>query len=355
MPESGTNAETAVSERNTNAPAAPVRSRTIDRRQFVKAMCCAAASVGAEAAPDLTVTRIGDGAPHNAFTSLVRYREEWYCAFRQGAAHTSGDGKVQIRRSANGSEWKDFALVQPPHRDFSLYDPKLCVTPQRRLMLTVAAWSGQKTERFEGTWVRFHEGTDWTPWSQISDRDWWFWRPTWHDGSAYVMAYRPHDKAFARLLTSTDGVRFQPLVDRLLERHFPGEASLLFLPNDRCLCVVRRERGQNATLGASKAPYREWTWNDLPVFIGGPAIARLPDERVVVAGRFTQGGKHTAVARLDIDTDKVTLTPLFRLTSGGDCGYPGLVWHENRLWISYYSSHEEKTAVYVATARLAGA
>jgi len=36
------------------------------------------------------------------------------------------------------------------------------------------------------------------------------------------------------------------------------------------------------------------------------------------------------------------------LPSGGDTSYPGLLWHEERLWVSYYSSHEGKTSIYLA-------
>ena len=40
------------------------------------------------------------------------------------------------------------------------------------------------------------------------------------------------------------------------------------------------------------------------------------------------------------------------LPSGGDCSYPGMVWHEGLLWMSYYSSHEGKTSIYLAKVRL---
>ncbi|MET8233218.1 hypothetical protein ABZS77_21380 [Micromonospora sp. NPDC005298] len=42
------------------------------------------------------------------------------------------------------------------------------------------------------------------------------------------------------------------------------------------------------------------------------------------------------------------------LPSGGDTSYPGLVWHNDLLWVSYYSSHEERTCVYVAEVSLSG-
>jgi hypothetical protein len=54
-----------------------------------------------------------------------------------------------------------------------------------------------------------------------------------------------------------------------------------------------------------------------------------------------------------IDDDAGTLTEFLKLPSGGDTSYPGLVWHDDFLWVSYYSSHEGKTSIYLAKVRLA--
>ncbi len=47
-------------------------------------------------------------------------------------------------------------------------------------------------------------------------------------------------------------------------------------------------------------------------------------------------------------TDRGQFTPAITLPSGGDTSYPGLLVHEGRLWVSYYSSHEGKTSIYLA-------
>ena len=47
----------------------------------------------------------------------------------------------------------------------------------------------------------------------------------------------------------------------------------------------------------------------------------------------------------------MTLTeyePQLVLPSGGDSSYPGFAFYENLLWTLYYSSHEGKTAIYLA-------
>ncbi len=55
----------------------------------------------------------------------------------------------------------------------------------------------------------------------------------------------------------------------------------------------------------------------------------------------------TTLARMTRDSYEPALT----LPSGGDCSYPGLVWHDDSLWMSYYSPHEGKTRTYRAKNR----
>ena len=42
------------------------------------------------------------------------------------------------------------------------------------------------------------------------------------------------------------------------------------------------------------------------------------------------------------------LEPVITLPSGGDTSYPGFLWHDSMLWMTYYSSHEGKTDIYLA-------
>ena len=55
---------------------------------------------------------------------------------------------------------------------------------------------------------------------------------------------------------------------------------------------------------------------------------------------------------VEINRESGQLTELLKLPSGGDCSYPGLVFYQNELWVSYYSSHEGKTAIYLARVAL---
>ncbi|HBE42310.1 MAG TPA: hypothetical protein DDW27_14100 [Bacteroidales bacterium] len=39
---------------------------------------------------NIKTTIIWDQAPHNAFTDLVKYRDAFYCTFREGSGHVPG-------------------------------------------------------------------------------------------------------------------------------------------------------------------------------------------------------------------------------------------------------------------------
>ena len=99
-------------------------------------------------------------------------------------------------------------------------------------------------------------------------------------------------------------------------------------------------------LGVSQPPYTSWEWKDVGARIGGPHMIRLPDGRFVAAVRLYDGKTRTSLCRIDPETGR--LDELLALPSGGDTSYAGLVWHDNLLWVSYYSSHEGKTSIYLA-------
>ena len=84
--------------------------------------------------------------------------------------------------------------------------------------------------------------------------------------------------------------------------------------------------------------------------LGGPDMIRLPDGRFVAVVRLYDGSVRTSVCWLD--PEQSTLTDALKLPAGGDTGYAGLVWHEGLLWISYYSSREGKTSIYLAKVRV---
>ncbi|MCO6456409.1 MAG: exo-alpha-sialidase [Pirellulaceae bacterium] len=296
------------------------------------------------------VRKIWDQAPHNAFTDLIRFQDQWYCVFREGQGHVSPDGALRIIRSTDGRQWESAAVMRSETAD--LRDAKITLTPGGQLMLSGAAALHDKSQAKHQSLVWFSaDGTNWSDPVKVGDPDFWLWRVTWHGQQAYGIGYATAGKQQIRLYRSQDGRRFETWVPTLFDVGYPNETSMLFLEDDTCLCLLRRDGTPNtAQLGRSSPPYKEWSWQDLGVRVGGPHMLRLPDGRFVVAGRSYDGGAQTRLWWLDPQTAR--LTEILTLPSGGDTSYPGLVWHEGQLWVSYYASHEGKTSIYLARVAL---
>jgi hypothetical protein len=299
----------------------------------------------------IEVRKIWDRAPHNAFTDLVRFKSNWFCVFREGAAHVSPDGALRIITSKDGKDWMSAALLTEPDAD--LRDAKITITPNNQLMLSGAAALHQPARFKHQSLVWFStDGRQWSDPVQIGDPNVWLWRVAWHGKTAYSIGYDTAAEEFVRLYTSGDGRRFDTLVSRLFDEGSPNETSLIFRPDETALCLLRRDsNAASAKLGVARPPYIDWRWKDLGVKIGGPHMIRLPDGRVVAAVRLYDGAVRTSLAWLDADAGK--LSEFLELPSGGDTSYAGLVWDDGLLWVSYYSSHEGKAAIYLAKVRIA--
>jgi hypothetical protein len=321
-------------------------------RHLIAVVALSVAGLGA-AADDETkivdVKKIWDGAPHNAFTDLVRFRDRWYCVFREGKAHVSPDGALRIITSADGDKWESAALITSTNSD--LRDAKITVTPDGKLMLCGAEALHDKSKHTHQSLAWFsQDGRTWSDRHEIGDPDFWLWRVTWHQDTAYGIGYGCGKDQSVRLYSSRDGQKFSTLVERLFDAGYPNESSLVFV-DDTAYCLLRRDGSPNSGLiGVSQKPFTKWEWKDLGVRIGGPHMIRLSDGRFVAAVRLHDQQVRTSLCW--IDPKAGTLTEFLKLPSGGDTSYAGLVMHEDLLWVSYYSSHEAKTSIYLAKVKL---
>jgi hypothetical protein len=307
-----------------------------------------------EQAEIVSVQKIWDKAPHNAFTDLIRFKDRWFCVFREGQAHVSPDGALRVLTSDDGETWESAALITSATAD--LRDAKIHLTPDGQLMLGGAAALHDTSRHTHQSQVWFSpDGRAWSDAIDVADPDFWLWRVTWHNRMAYGFGYGCHDhNRQIRLYRSADGETFETVVENAFDQGYPNETSLVFLEDDTCLCLARRDEGtRTAQLGRSQPPYEQWTWTDLGQPLGGPHMIPLPDGRFVAAGRLYDGHERTSL--LWLDPAAGTLTEFLELPSGGDTSYPGLVLHEGLLWVSYYASHEGKSSIYLAKVRLPSA
>jgi hypothetical protein len=301
----------------------------------------------------LEVQKIWDQAPHNAFTDLIRFNNRWFCVFREGEGHVSPDGALRVITSEDGKQWESAALITAP--DMDLRDAKITLTPDGKLMLSGAGALHDKSVNTHQSLAWFSEnGDSWSDSYPIGERDFWLWRTSWHNGKAYSMGYGCNNQRLLRLYVSNDGNHFKTLVEDLGITGYPNETAMVF-SGDTAFCLLRRDGDEKSgLLGISLPPYTNWQWKDLGTRIGGPQMIQLPDGRLLAAVRLYGGdGWHPARTSLCwVDARKGTITEVVELPSGGDTSYPGMVFHEGVVWVSYYSSHQEKTSIYLAKVKM---
>ncbi|MCZ2342322.1 MAG: hypothetical protein LC104_11070 [Bacteroidales bacterium] len=310
--------------------------------------------------------KIWDAGHHNAFTDLIRWRGAWYCTFREGDAHVGGDGKIRVLTSTDGKAWKSAALIG--EKGIDLRDPKLSITPEDQLMIVAggSVYEGKKLLGRQPRTLFSANGTEWTQPHRVLEEGDWLWRVTWHNKIAYGVSYNASTRATPaakdaaktgtvppgpadwklKLVKSTDGKKFD-LITHLDVPGHPNETTLRFTASGDMIAFVRREAGDGrGWVGTSSAPYTQWTWKPVPQRVGGPNFILLPDGRFVSVVRLYDKKVRTSVCSLNPATGDQQ--ELLALPSGGDTSYAGMVFHDGVLWVSYYSSHEKKTNIYLA-------
>ena len=138
---------------------------------------------------------------------------------------------------------------------------------------------------------------------------------------------------------------------RYFEGKRPSETAPVFTIDGICYVLLRRgSDSYSAQLGIAKPPYDAFNWIDLGVRIGGPEMIMLPNGQLLATVRLYDGRERTAISW--VNHQEGTLKELLTLPSGGDTSYAGMVWHDDLLWMSYYSSHEGPASIYLAKLKL---
>ena len=244
----------------------------------------------------VTVQKIWDAAPHNAFTDLVRWNERFYCAFREGKGHAGDRGNLRIIVSDDGRQWKSAGLLSMETHD--LRDAALSITPDGRLMVLGGAQQVREGRHDTGTFVSFStDGKSFTPPQIVIPLGRWLWRVTWHNDTAYGVSYGTStDRPFSALHKTTDGLTYETITPKMLgDGQWPTEARVRFADDGTCYCLHRRdgESENTAQLGVAQPPYTKWTWHDLGRRLGGPNFLQLPSGHWIAAGRLYDGGQRT--------------------------------------------------------------
>jgi hypothetical protein len=300
----------------------------------------------------VNVTKVWDKAPHNAFTDLARFRDQWYLAFREGKSHgVVGNGQVRVLRSRDGRQWQSVAVLKYDPK-WDMRDAKLNVTRDGRLMLNSAAAPLDAIQSRQSFVWFSKDGTDWTDGPhKVGEWNWWLWGVTVNPkGAIYGVGYGDlnHRPVHTRLYRSTNGLDYETLLPTLTAPT-SGEVAVLFRKDGSAVALVRKDPDERSLVGTARGDYNKWTFKTLDKRVGGPELVELPDGTILAGVRLYVGKPRTSLCLVEPEVGK--LTELLTLPSGGDTSYPGMVWHKGLLWVSYYSTHEGKTSVYLAKVR----
>lgn len=307
---------------------------------------------------EINVEKIWDKAPHNAFTDLIFFKGRFYCSFREGDGHVPKmgvNGTVRILSSKDGKKWNAVALLEKPGID--LRDPKLSVTPSGTIMVIMGGSiyeNGVLKGRIPHVSFSDKRGTSFSDPEKISIADdivsWgdWIWRVTWHKGTGYAMDYQigPEERrgntAFY-LLRTADGRHFES-IHRFQIDGFPNEATIRFDAHENMHILIRRETGdQMGMFAEASSPYNQWDMYKTNYRLGGPNFVFIAGDKKIIGTRVHEPSVHMGLL---IEDSRGTLREVIHLPSSGDCSYPGMVVKGKWLYVSYYSSHEGKSAIY---------
>lgn len=292
----------------------------------------------------LEVRKVFSNGKHNAFTAMRRFKGNLYLAFRSGDSHNSATADVLVLRSPDGKAWEQVWKVDAAKDD---RDPQMLATDDR-LLLYCPAMNGTALD----TWLtETTDGTAWSPPVKVHEPQFILWKPCPHDGAFYATAHKKDETSGGKgrevhLIRSGDGVRWEK-VSLIRAGNWESETTLHFGEEGRAIVFLRQKYGSpQAQILESAPPYTEWTARDagLPHFSGHSV--HVFDGVTYLLSRFFGPDKKAGALIYLYEDGK--LTPYCHLPSGGDCAYLEAVRDGANMLVSYYSTHEGSTDIYLA-------
>jgi hypothetical protein len=305
-------------------------------------------TAGVEArGPILWVRRVyGDGR-HNAFTALVRWRDRFWLAFRNAESHMSFDGRILVLASADALEWREVHRIERGGDD---RDPHLLVAGDR-LVLTI----NQRHPDHRQAWATWtDDGASWSAPEPCYDRDFIIWKPRALHRRYLAGGYHVNpDRSgrFVNLIASDDGLAWR--TEAPIGLTGQESETLLHAPSpERLLAFIRwQEEPCHARIAEAERPFTDWRTRPAGIMLQGQDCVSVGDALLV--GSRAREGEETRTALYRYADG--CFEPYAVLPSGGDTSYPAFAWQqESRLLMSYYSSHDGPSSIYLAEVDVSG-
>ena len=294
------------------------------------------------------VRQVFANGKHNAFTAMRRFKGELYLAFRAGDGHNSATADVLVLRSKDGKEWQQTFKFDVAKDD---RDPQMVVTDQR-LFLYVPAMNGKELT----TWLMYtDDGQKWSDAVKIYEPQFILWKPCVHDGVFYSTAHKKDETSGGKgrevhFVKSADGINWEK-VSTIRAGNWESETTLFFDDKHHATAFLRQKYGTpQAQVLEADPPYAEWKSRDAGVsHFSGHSVHTFKGVTYLLS-RFLKSGKDYGAMIYTFADGK--LTPYCEVPAGGDCAYLEAVEDGPNMLVSYYSTHEGSTNIYLAVVPL---
>ncbi len=231
---------------------------------------------------------------HNAFTSMVRWRDKYWLAFRNGTHHRSNDGRIMIINSEDLESWSEPKIVIDT--DIDDRDPAVFVWDDELFVISMSynrkLHEGEKERRLASMSsfvIHSSDGKNWTePQRTLPEHRVIWWVSNGPD-ALYASVYRPDDagnykERITELWRSNNGLEWEK-VSVISDRDNSTEAALVFLPDERLFAYVRHDKNDWPEITMSSPPYVKWKpIVDFDFRHNGPCMGLVGD-KLVTSGR----------------------------------------------------------------------
>lgn len=308
-----------------------------------------AASIHAEdTVKPLEVRKVFANGKHNAFTAMRRFKGDLWLAFRSGENHNSATADVLVLRSNDGKDWQQAYKFDATKDD---RDPQMVVTEQR-LYLYCPAMNGKECN----TWLAFtDDGKTWSAPRKIYEPQFILWKPCVHDGVFYAAAHKKDESSGGKgrevhFVKSADGINWEK-VSTIRAGNWESETTLFFDGKHHATAFLRQKYGNpQAQILEADPPYATWSARPADVsHFSGHSVHTFRGVTYLLSR--TVGPKREYGASI-YTFDGGRLTRYCDLPAGGDCAYLEAVEDGSNMLVSYYSSHEGSTNIYLAVVPL---
>jgi hypothetical protein len=285
---------------------------------------------------------VADGR-HNAFTSLVKWRNVFFLSYRSGLAHNSADADCVVMQSPDSENWKQAMRIDIAPDDRGGH---FLATP-KRLFLYLGAMKGAALQSYV---LHTDDGNQWTKPAPVLEPQWIFWKPFEHNGRLYANAHLKAEgkdaakKRESKLIASVDGLQWET-ISTVRKGNYESETTFFFGPNEHLFAFLRQKYSGPGFIMESDPPYQQWTQRNAGVHFSGHCIRTFRGVNYLVSRTLKPKKEYGAMIYTFADGK---LTPHCELPAGGDCSYAEPVEVGDEMLVSYYSTHEGTTNIYLA-------